>query len=163
MTVLSCSLTKQGKWPNLEHFVSKHLFLQLKPEFEILNKLPMERRIVSLYQRFVHIKHFLQNSAVELYNQLQSRERKKLSPTGEYATRGFARTRQNNRHNRPQPTVIHSQAPVNASTNHILPMNAPVITAVNSSTPIHNHIRRLIDRKQLQTDTGAQLATTTFN
>ena len=68
-----------------------------------------------------------------------AKQRKKLSPAGEYATRAFARTRQNNRPNRPQPTVTHSQSPVNTSTNHILPT---IITTANSSTPIRNHRRR---------------------
>ena len=44
--------------------------------------------------------------------------------------------------NPPQPTITHSQSPVNASTNHILPTNVPIITTANSFTPIRNHRRR---------------------
>ena len=77
-----------------------------------------------------------------VHNVLQSRQRKQLSSTGKYAAGAFARTRQNNRPNRPLPTVTHSQSPVNASTNHIQPINAPIITTANCSTPTRNDRRR---------------------
>ena len=116
----------------------KHLTL-LTSEF---NSILYQLKSTCFDSTFVHIKHFLQTSAAELSHALLSRKRKKQSSTGEYAARAFARTRQNNRPNRPQPTVTHSQSPIDASTNHIQPINAPIITTANSSTPIRNHRRR---------------------
>ena len=45
---------------------------------------------------FREIKHFLHDSAAELFRELQARQRRKLYSAGEYASLTSARTRHNN-------------------------------------------------------------------
>ena len=137
---------------------------------------------------FKQIKQFLRNSVCELFRDLHSRHRKKLSPsTGEYVRLAFICTCHNNsnqldRSNRPQILIKSSHSPITTSTNHVNNQSInhttttvnhptpicnqnvtyqPVINAPDQSTLICNRLRRR-KRKPKLTDTG-DMTTVIFN
>ena len=99
---------------------------------------------------FRRIKHFLHDSAAELFRELQARQRRKLYSAGGCASLTSACTRHNNSNqlyrsrNLEQSTVNLRHSPVTTSANHVhvQPMHDPVITAINPPSPTHKHRRR---------------------
>ena len=90
------------------------------------------------------IKHFLSNSALEIFTILQARKHKKLPSSGEYTSRAFSRTRQytsNVSHN------TNHQSSVTSHTTHTHDHDTDVNQDVNHSTSTTRNRRRRRKRK----------------